>query len=155
MPVILKDVRELADALIYAWYPGEEGGNALADMLFGRYSPSGRTPLTFMKSVEQLPPFDDYSMKGRTYRYMDKEAMYPFGYGLSYTTFEYVGLQLPAVVKAGEPATVSVSITNTGKMAADEVVQLYIKDVEASVDVPLRQLCGFKRIHLKPGETQR
>ena len=154
-PVILKDVRELADALIYAWYPGEEGGNALADMLFGRYSPSGRTPLTFMKSVEQLPPFDDYSMKGRTYRYMDKEAMYPFGYGLSYTTFEYVGLQLPAVVKAGEPATVSVSITNTGKMAADEVVQLYIKDVEASVDVPLRQLCGFKRIHLKPGETQK
>lgn len=153
-PVLLNEIRELADALIYAWYPGEEGGTAFADLLFGRISPSGHTPLTFVKSLDQLPPFDDYSMKGRTYRYMDSDVLYPFGYGLSYTTFDYSNLVCPEYVKAGEELKIKVDVKNTGKMQSDEVVQMYITDMESTVDTPVRQLCAFKRINLKPGETK-
>lgn len=141
-------------AIIQLWYPGQEGGTALADVLFGDYNPAGRLPVTFYKSVEQLPPFADYNMKGRTYRYFEGEPLFPFGYGLSYTKFEYRNLSLPDEIKAGETAKVSVEVHNTGKWAGDEVVQLYVKDLTASVPVPLRALQGFKRIHLKPGETQ-
>lgn len=153
-PVMLSEIRELSDALIYAWYPGEEGGNALADILYGRVSPSGRTPLTFVKSLDQLPEYNDYSMKGRTYRFMDKEPLYPFGYGLSYTTFDFSDLQMTKSIKAGETVEVSVKVQNTGKMKSDEVVQMYITDDETNEVVPVRQLCGMKRISLAPGESR-
>ncbi len=146
---------EHAAAIVEAWYPGEEGGTAIADVLFGDYNPAGRLPVTFYKSVDDLPPFRDYAMQGRTYRYFAGEVLYPFGYGLSYTTFAYSDLTLSAdKIKSGESLTVSVTVTNTGERAGDEVVQLYLRDVEASVPVPLRQLQGFTRIHLEPGARQ-
>jgi len=146
--------QEHVDAILYAGYPGEEGGNAVADVLFGDYNPAGRLPVTYYKSVDQLPPFEDYDMAGRTYRYFKGIPLYPFGYGLSYTTFSYSDLKMPEKIKAGEPLIVSVSITNSGKMDGDEVVQLYLTDEKASTPRPVRQLEGFKRIHLKAGETQ-
>ncbi|MBM7582102.1 beta-glucosidase [Caldicoprobacter guelmensis] len=153
-PVSINWAHENVPAILQAWYPGEEGGTAIADVLFGDYNPGGRLPVTFVKSVEQLPPFTDYSMKGRTYRYMEDEPLYPFGYGLSYTTFEYSNLRLSAeVIEAGQSLTVSVDVKNTGKMAGDEVVQLYLKDLEASVDVPIHELKGFTRVKLQPGES--
>jgi beta-glucosidase len=141
-------------AIIQTWYPGEEGGTALADVLFGDANPAGRLPVTFYKSVEQLPPFDDYRMQGRTYRYFTGEPLYPFGYGLSYTRFAYDRLTVPRRAKAGANLNVKVRVTNAGKVAGDEVVQLYVKDVQASVPVPLRALQGFKRVHLQPGQSQ-
>jgi beta-glucosidase len=146
---------ENVPAIIDAWYPGQEGGTALADVLFGDYNPAGRLPVTFYKSVAQLPPFEDYKMEGRTYRYFKGEPLYPFGFGLSYTKFKYDNLKLSAdKVKAGENVKVSVSVQNTGDRAGDEVVQLYVTDVAASVPVPIRSLAGIKRISLKPGERQ-
>jgi len=141
-------------AILEAWYPGEEGGTAVADVLFGDYNPAGRLPVTFYKSTEQLPPFEDYSMAGRTYRYFAGEVLYPFGYGLSFTQFKYEAMTLPSVAKAGESVPVSVAVSNIGKREGDEVVQVYISDVEATVDVPIRQLAGFQRVHLKAGETK-
>lgn len=145
---------EDADAIVTAGYPGQEGGHAVADVLFGDYNPAGRLPVTYYQSVDQLPPFDDYDMANRTYRYFKDEPLYPFGYGLSYTSFEYKNLKLPEGINAGEPLKVSVEVTNSGKVAGDEVVQLYLKDDEASTPRPLHQLEGFTRIHLKPGETK-
>lgn len=142
-------------AIVEAWYPGEEGGTAIADVLFGDYNPAGRLPVTFYKSVEQLPPFEDYNMAGRTYRYMTEEPLYPFGFGLSYTQFRYSNLQLSAEeIKPGESIEVRVDVENIGDRAGDEVVQLYVTDLEASVPVPLRHLEGFTRIHLAPGEKR-
>ncbi|HKQ05872.1 MAG TPA: glycoside hydrolase family 3 C-terminal domain-containing protein [Blastocatellia bacterium] len=141
-------------AVIETWYPGEEGGTALADVLFGDASPAGRLPVTFYKSVEQLPPFDDYHMAGRTYRYFTGEPLYPFGYGLSYTRFAYDRLAVPRRARAGANVIIKVRVTNAGKMDGDEVVQLYVKDVQASVPVPRRALQGFKRIHLRQGQSQ-
>jgi len=153
-PVSINWAHENVPAILLAWYPGEEGGTAIADVLFGDYNPGGRLPVTFVKSVEQLPPFTDYSMKGRTYRYMEDEPLYPFGYGLSYTTFEYSNLKLSApVIEAGQSLTISVDVKNTGNMAGDEVVQLYLKDLEASVDVPIHELKGFSRVKLQPGQS--
>jgi len=145
---------ENLDAIITAGYPGQEGGHAVADVLFGDYNPAGRLPVTYYKSVEQLPPFEEYDMTNRTYRYFNGEPLYPFGYGLSYTTFEYGNLQVPAEAKTGEPVKVKVDVTNTGKLAGDEVVQLYLKDEEASTPRPKIQMEGFERIHLQPGETK-
>ena len=153
-PVILTEVREIADALIFAWYPGQAGGLALADLIFGRVSPSGRTPVTFVKSVDQLPDYNNYDMTGRTYRYMTEEPCYPFGYGLSYTTFEYSDLQLPKSIKAGESAEVSVKITNTGAMVADEVVQLYVSTSAKGIKTPQRRLADFTRVTLRPNEEK-
>lgn len=154
-PLAVNWAHENVPAILQAWYPGEEGGTAIADVLFGDYCPGGRLPVTFVKSLEQLPPFTDYSMKGRTYRYMEDEPLYPFGYGLSYTAFEYSNLRLDAdKVQAGQSVTVSVDVKNTGEMAGDEVVQLYLKDLEASVDVPVHELKGFSRIRLQPGESK-
>jgi beta-glucosidase len=147
--------KENVPAIIQLWYPGQEGGTALADVLFGDYNPAGRLPVTFYKSVDQLPPFEDYNMKGRTYRYFEDEPLFAFGYGLSYTKFEYKNLKVPEKVKAGDNVKISVQVKNTGKIAGDEVVQLYVKDMEASVPVPIRALQGMKRIHLKPGEEQK
>ncbi|MEN3332254.1 MAG: beta-glucosidase [Blastocatellia bacterium] len=145
---------ENVPAIIQTWYPGEEGGTALADVLFGDANPAGRLPVTFYKSIEQLPPFEDYRMAGRTYRYFTGAPLYPFGYGLSYTRFTYSKLEVPKRAKTGANVTVKVRVTNAGKLAGDEVVQLYVKDVKATVPVPLRALQGFKRIHLQPGQSQ-
>jgi beta-glucosidase len=142
-------------AILDAWYPGEEGGTALADVLFGDYNPAGRLPVTFYKSVDQLPAFTDYSMKGRTYRYFSGEPLYPFGFGLSYANFKYDGLKLSSKqIRSGDSVKVSVNVTNSSSRTGDEVVQLYIKDVEATVPVAIRALAGVKRISLKPGEKQ-
>ncbi|HEX6046839.1 MAG TPA: glycoside hydrolase family 3 C-terminal domain-containing protein [Pyrinomonadaceae bacterium] len=142
-------------AILHAWYPGGEGGTAIADVMFGNYNPAGRLPVTFYKSVDQLPPFTDYGMAGRTYRYFKGEPLYPFGYGLSYTKFDYSNLRFSAKsVKAGGPVKVSVDVKNAGEITGDEVVQLYLTDVAASAPVPIRTLVGFDRITLKPGEKQ-
>jgi beta-glucosidase len=145
---------EHAKAILEAWYPGEEGGTAVAEALAGDFSPSGRLPLTFYKSVDQLPAFDDYNMKGRTYRYFSGEPLYPFGYGLSYTNFEYSSLSFDKPSPAAtDDLTVSVDVKNAGKMASDEVVQVYL--THSGVDgAPARELAGFKRVHLGAGQSQ-
>ncbi len=155
-PVELTEIREIADALIYAWYPGEAGGYALADVVFGNENPSGRTPMTFVRSVEDLPPYEDYSMEGRTYRYIrDYEPLYPFGYGLSYSTFEYSDLTFAKdIVSAGAEQSVTVTVKNTSAHDGEEVVQLYISDVQASVITPVRQLAAIARVNLKAGESK-
>jgi beta-glucosidase len=142
-------------AIVEAWYPGEEGGTALADVLFGDYNPAGRLPVTFYKSVAQLPPFDDYRMEGRTYRYFKGDPLYPFGYGLSYTKFDYSNLRLSAPkVRAGEGVRVGVDVRDVGGRAGDEVVELYVTDVAASAPVPVRSLQGLTRVFLKAGERR-
>ncbi len=146
--------KDHANAILDAFYPGEEGGAAVAETLSGRNNPAGRLPVTFYTSVDQLPAFEDYGMKGRTYRYFDGKPLYPFGYGLSYTTFSYSGLKVPsAAIKAGDPLTADVTVTNTGKVAGDEVAQLYLSfpDVKGA---PIRALRGFQRVHLEPGKSQ-
>ena len=156
-PITINWAQENIPAIVECWYPGEEGGTALADVIFGKYNPAGRLPITFVKSVDQLPPFTDYSMKGRTYRYMQEEPLYPFGYGLSYSNFEYSGLKLdPQVVDIEElkELKVGVNIKNISNIAGEEVVQLYIKDIESSVKVPKYELRGFKRIYLEPQESK-
>uniref|UniRef100_UPI0040482AB5 glycoside hydrolase family 3 C-terminal domain-containing protein n=1 Tax=Mariniflexile sp. TaxID=1979402 RepID=UPI0040482AB5 len=142
-------------AIVEAWYPGELGGKAIADVLFGDYNPSGKLPVTFYKSVKDLSPFVNYSMKGRTYRYFEGETLYPFGYGLSYTTFSYENLKLSqSKMTTTDSCKIVVDVANTGEYAGDEVVQLYIKDVESSVVRPLKSLRGIKRISLKPNESR-
>jgi beta-glucosidase len=148
-------INQHASAILEAWYPGEEGGAAVADTLTGKNDPAGRLDETFYKSVNQLPNFENFSMKGRTYRYFTGKPLYPFGYGLSYTTFAYSGLSIPTSnVDAGQPVDASVTVTNTGKVAGDEVVQLYLKfpDVAGAPNIALR---GFRRIHLNPGQSKR
>ncbi len=150
-------IGEAADkvaAIVQCWYPGSRGGLAFAEMIFGDYSPAGRLPVTFYKSTEELPPFEDYSMENRTYKFMKGEALYPFGFGLSYTNFEYSNVVCSQTVNNGENLSVSVDVQNTGSVDSDEVVQVYIKDNEASVRVPKHSLCGFKRIHLRSGEKK-
>jgi beta-glucosidase len=141
-------------AILQAWYPGEEGGTAIADVLFGNYSPSGRLPVTFYKSADQLPPFEEYAMKGRTYRYFTGETLYPFGYGLSYSRFIYSNLKVPETVETGKMVTITADVTNSGSVAGDEVVQLYLSNKTAQVPVAVRSLEGFCRVSLKPGEKQ-
>jgi beta-glucosidase len=145
---------ENMDAILTAGYPGQEGGNAVADVLFGDYNPAGRLPVTYYKSVDQLPAFENYAMEGRTYRYFRQTPIYPFGFGLSYTTFKYSDLNIPKEAKVGANITVSVKVTNTGDRDGEEVVQLYITDEKASTPRPIRQLEGFKRISLKKGESK-
>jgi beta-glucosidase len=140
-------------AILEAWYPGEEGGTAIAEVLFGDYNPAGRLPVTFYKSAEDLPDFEDYHMAGRTYRYFTGEPLYPFGHGLSYTRFRYDTLSASAeTLSAGATLTLSVEVTNVGERAGDEVVQVYISAEREGY--PLQQLVGFQRISLAPGETQ-
>jgi beta-glucosidase len=142
-------------AMLAAWYPGGEGGTAIADVLFGDYNPAGRLPVTFYKSVDQLPPFTDYSMQGRTYRYFKGQPLYPFGYGLSYTTFRYSNLRFKRnSVPAGVAIEVSADVTNAGEREGEEVVQLYLTDSQASAPVPIRALVGFDRISLRAGEKR-
>jgi beta-glucosidase len=142
-------------AIVEAWYPGQAGGDALADVLFGDYNPGGRLPVMFYRSVDDLPPFDDYRMEGRTYRYFEGEPLFAFGYGLSYTEFLFDNLQIsPGRIRAGDQVTVSCEVTNTGDRAGDEVVQLYIRHPQATVPCPIKALKGFARITLEPGETK-
>ena len=154
-PVAMPEVHEMADALLYVWYPGQQGGNAVADVLFGDIAPSGRLPVTFPASLDQLPPYEDYSMSGRTYRYMTEEPLYPFGFGLSYSTFTYGDPILSSkVIRRNEGLTCRVNVTNTGSVNADEIVQLYLTDLEASVTVPRFALKGFQRVTLETGQTK-
>ena len=146
-------IQQHANAVLEAWYSGEEGGAAIADTLSGKNNPAGRLPVTFYKDASQLPNFEDYSMKNRTYRYFTGKPLYPFGYGLSYTTFAYSDLNLPDSDQAGSPLDVSATVTNTGKVAGDEVVQLYLKFPQIA-GAPRMALRGFQRIHLLPGQSE-
>jgi len=143
---------EHANAILEAWYPGEEGGTAIAETLAGDNNPGGRLPLTFYASLDQLPPFTDYSMKNRTYRYFDGKPLYGFGYGLSYTSFTYSDLRGPSVVNAGDPAKVQITVTNSGAVAGDDVVELYLTQPKRDA-TPQRVLAGFQRIHLDPKQS--
>jgi beta-glucosidase len=141
-------------AILEAWYPGEEGGTAVAQALAGDFSPSGKLPLTFYKSVDQLPAFDDYNMSHRTYRYFAGEPLYPFGYGLSYTQFEYSNLNFDkSSLGASDNLALSVDLKNSGNVASDEVVEVYL--AHAGVEgAPTRSLAGFRRVHIEAGQTQ-
>jgi beta-glucosidase len=144
----------LVPAILQAWYGGEAAGEAVADVLFGDYNPAGRLPVTFYRSVEDLPPFEDYDMIGRTYRYFEGEVLYPFGYGLSYTSFTYDNLILEKKeMGSDESITVSVDISNSGERDGEEVVQLYIRDLESKAIRPLKDLRGFERVSVKAGQT--
>lgn len=145
---------EHAHAILEAWYPGEEGGTAIAEALFGDYNPGGRLPVTFYTGVDQLPPFEQYDMQGFTYRYFDGEPLYPFGYGLSYTTFRYSDLRVTPRVRPGQTVNITVRVENAGERAGDEVVQLYLSDDATEHVTPIRQLVAFERIHLAPGEAR-
>ena len=154
-PIELNWADQNVPAILMTWYGGQAAGTALADVLFGETSPAGRLPVTFVRSLDQLPPFSDYAMAGRTYRFMEDEPLYRFGYGLSYTTFAYSNMvSETAEIAAAQTVELSVDVTNTGPVAGDEVVQLYVSDVEASVPVPRLHLEGFRRIHLEPGQTE-
>ena len=143
-----------ANAILEAWYPGEEGGTAIAETLAGANNPGGRLPVTFYKSLSDLPPFDEYSMKGRTYRYFEGQPLYPFGYGLSYTKFAYNNAKLStATLKAGSDLQVDVDVRNTGAVAGDEVVQAYIVFPKLP-GAPLKALRAFQRVSVRPGQTQ-
>lgn len=142
-------------AILESWYPGQAGGTAVANALFGLFNPGGRLPVTFYRSRSDLPPFDDYSMENRTYRYFTGDPLFGFGFGLSYTTFAYRNLQIePETIPSGESVSVRVEVENTGQRTGDEVVQLYVQDTEASLPVPQLQLQGFVRIRLEPGEKR-
>lgn len=141
-------------AIIEAWYPGQAAGQAIADVLFGDYNPGGRLPVTFYRSVSDLPSFDDYRLTTQTYRYFKGEPLYPFGYGLSYTAFQYDDLRINTAYKAGLAVKLSVKVKNTGSLAGDEVVQVYVASEKGQGHRPLRSLEAFKRIHLQAGETK-
>jgi beta-glucosidase len=144
---------EHADAVLEAWYPGEEGGTAIAETLAGDNNPAGRLPLTFYRSLDQLPAFDDYAMQGRTYRYFAGKPLYSFGYGLSYTTFAYRNLKLASSsLAAGDSPRVEADVENTGAVAGDEVVEVYVTQPKG-FETPRRVLAGFTRVHLAPHAT--
>ena len=145
---------DIADAIIFAWYPGEQGGTAAADIIFGDVVPSGKLPITFPASTDQLPPYDDYSMKGRTYRYMTEKPLYPFGFGLSYTSFRFDSITLSSpVIQAGSAVNAKVRLSNTGSRDADEVIQIYIAKDERGADDPFCSLRAFRRVFVPAGQT--
>lgn len=156
MPLDLREVTELSDAVLYAWYPGESGGDAIADIIFGNVSPSGKLPVTFPESAEQLPAFDNYSMDGRTYKYMKGLPLFPFGFGLSYAEFEW---GKPLVnnpgLKVDQNLEVSINIRNTGSIDADEVVQVYLNIQNGKENLPISSLIDFKRIALNKGDQSK
>jgi beta-glucosidase len=153
-PITMPEVEEIADAILFVWYPGQQGGNAVADVIFGDISPSGRLPITFPVSADQLPPFEDYSMEGRTYKYMTGKPLYPFGYGLSYSDFEYGDVELSSkTIEAGEPLEISVRVSNSGEVTADEVVQLYLSIDDDQSKQPISTLIDFQRLSLAPGKS--
>jgi beta-glucosidase len=145
---------EHVPAILEAWYPGQVGGDALADVIFGDFNPAGRLPVTFYHSVDDLPPFEEYSMENRTYRYFTGEPLYAFGHGLSYTTFNYDNLHIDRrEVEVGGKVHISVDVTNCGSRSGEEVVQLYTRQT-AVPPRPLKELKGYKRISLEPGECK-
>jgi beta-glucosidase len=146
--------KEKIPAIIEAWYPGQAAGTAIADVLFGDYNPGGRLPVTFYKSVSDLPSFEDYNITTQTYRYFTGQPLYPFGYGLSYTTFTYDNLSIGKEYKAGNEVKLSINVKNTGSIGGDEVVQVYVSNENRTGHIPLRALKAFKRIHLDAGETK-
>ena len=148
----LREAAEFCDALIIAWYPGEQGGRAIARAILGKTNPGGRLPITYCKDPDRLPDFEDYTLPGHSYRYMDSNVLFPFGFGLSYTTFAYSDIRMKK--GAGGTVKVGAKVTNTGKVAGDEVVQLYVRSPKSSGDRRRHHLEGFKRIALKPGETK-
>ena len=142
-------------AIVEAWYPGQAAGSAIADVLFGDYNPAGRLPVTFYKSIDDLPPFDDYKMAGRTYRFFSKTPLYSFGHGLSYTTFAYSNIQLStAHASSKDTVLVSIDVANTGTRGGDEVMQLYVQHLGSSVPRPIKDLRGYARVHLEPGQKR-
>ncbi|MCB2221003.1 MAG: glycoside hydrolase family 3 C-terminal domain-containing protein [Bacteroidetes bacterium] len=147
----IPELDSIADAVLFAWYPGEAGGFAVADIIFGDVNPSGRLPVTFYKSVKDLPDFENYSMDGRTYRYFDGEPLYPFGYGLSYSRFEYSNAR---AVQKDDKIDIQITVKNTGEFEGDEVVQLYARKKKPEFWRPIKQMVAFKRISLKKGESQ-
>lgn len=153
--VDISGVEPYVDAIIYAWYPGEQGGNALADILLGKVSPSGRLPISFYKSINDLPDYKNYAMKGRTYRYYNGEVQYPFGFGLSYTSFRYINDSKNNVLnKSKDSVLIQLSVTNTGQMDGAEVVQAYVQYPNEE-RMPLKELKFFKRVEIKKGQTQK
>lgn len=153
-PLDLTEVSALADAVIYAWYPGEQGGHAIADVIFGDVSPSGKLPITFPKNKEQLPAYKDYAMKGRTYKYMTKEPLYPFGYGLTYAQLDITDITIDSkIIKKNTSQNIEVTLTNKGNYTIEEVLQLYISLKGNNKGIPLSSLKDFKRVILKPNQT--
>ena len=154
-PMTIPEVHDLADAVVFAWYPGQQGGNAVADILFGDANPSGRLPITFPRSVEQLPPYEDYAMRGRTYKYMTTEPLYPFGYGLSYTTFAYGEPRLAdGPHDPDSPFMLEVEVRNTGTRDGVEIVQVYHRVHDAPFDVPQATLVAFEPVSIPRGESR-
>jgi beta-glucosidase len=150
----LQGEEQKAAAILEAWYPGESGGTAIAETLFGENNPSGRLPLTFYAGTSQLPAFDDYSMKERTYRYFSGTPLYPFGYGLSYTRFRYSNGSLSSSTqRAGEPLEASVQVENVGAREGDETVEFYLIPKNKK-EAPIRWLAGFDKVHLMKGESR-
>jgi len=153
--ISIPEIRDIADAILFAWYPGEQGGLAVADILFGKVSPSGKSPITFYKSVKDLLPFDDYRMEGRTYRFFKGTPLYPFGYGLSYTKFKYINTKIPEKIQwSSKLVNIRVKLKNIGKFDGEEVVQIYARKINPEKFRPLKQLVGFSRVFLKIGETR-
>jgi len=146
--------QENLPAVLEAWYPGQDGGTAIADVLFGDYNPAGRLPVTVYKSEDQLPPFSDYNMQGRTYKYFEDEPLYPFGFGMSYTNFAYSDLEINDSFSTTEKVEIEVSIKNTGDYDGDEVVQVYASHKDDDPNTAIRTLVGFQRVHLKKGESK-
>jgi beta-glucosidase len=153
-PIALGEIADLVEAILFVWYPGQEGGRAVADLLFGTAVPSGKLTITFPKATSDLPAFEDYSMAGRTYRYVEREPLFPFGFGLSYTSFEYSKLKLSSLSTLSDGLRVTVTVKNTGNVSADEVAQLYVSALEARLPAPISQLIGFQRVSLKPGQSK-
>ena len=154
-PIALGDIADMVEAILFVWYPGQEGGRAVASLLFGDASPSGKLTVTFPRATSDLPDFEDYSMAGRTYRYAEREPLYPFGFGLSYSSFEYGSLRILPPGVSGSGFRAMVTLKNTGAVAADEVAQLYISALETRLPAPKNQLVGFQRVSLKPGQKKK
>jgi len=154
-PVTLTEVEDLVDAVLFVWYPGEQGGNAIADVIFGDHNPSGRLPVTVYRSKDDLPLFYDYSMKNRTYRYFEGNPEFSFGFGLSYTGFTYEEADaMPSQIRAGEKINLSFAITNTGKVAGEETAQVYVTNTERGEGDPLKSLKAIKKVFLEPGQKK-
>jgi beta-glucosidase len=152
--IALGDIADLADAIVYVWYPGQEGGRAVADVLFGNVSPSGKLPVSFPKALEELPPFEDYNMQGRTYRYAEVEPQFPFGFGLGYSRFTYDRIEALASIAAGDSLPLTVTLTNAGSVDSEEVVQVYVSPAAPAPGDPLYTLAGFRRVAMPAGATQ-
>ena len=153
--ISISEIKKVADAVLFVWYPGEEGGNAVADIIFGNENPSGRLPVTFYNSVKDLPPFENYNMEGRTYRFFKGKPLYPFGYGLSYTNFKYLNAEFnKTIFRENENIVIKLKIKNSGNFDGDEVVQIYAKKLKPKKFRPIKQLIGFKRVFLKSGEEK-